>query len=122
MDQSSLVTPSELGSSHSDKNEQSDGSPTDVNREKHKSSLDSTYGQGNDEKFSRIEDRSARGQPTVDIAEVLRRWTHALQRIHKQSVQLVCFYLCGTSTTLPYLKISLSARPLSSLYFNTTVY
>ncbi|KAL3813863.1 hypothetical protein ACJIZ3_015131 [Penstemon smallii] len=34
------------------------------------------------------EERNMRGQPTVDIAEVLRRWTHALQRIHKQSLQL----------------------------------
>ncbi|KAL4577136.1 hypothetical protein LXL04_013239 [Taraxacum kok-saghyz] len=34
------------------------------------------------------DDRSGRGQPTVDIAEVLRRWTHALQRIHKQSLHL----------------------------------
>nr|KAJ0217056.1 hypothetical protein LSAT_V11C300136710 [Lactuca sativa] len=34
------------------------------------------------------DDRSGRGQPTVDIAEVLRRWTQALQRIHKQSLHL----------------------------------
>ncbi|KAL8247163.1 hypothetical protein R6Q59_008379 [Mikania micrantha] len=33
-------------------------------------------------------DGSGRSQPTVDIAEVLRRWTHALQRIHKQSLHL----------------------------------
>lgn len=39
-------------------------------------------------------DRSGRGQqPTVDIAEVLRRWTHALQRIHKQSLHLVYYIL-----------------------------
>lgn len=90
MDQSSLVAPSELGSSHSE-NEQIDGSQASVNGEKQKSSLDSTYSHGSDEKFLRVEDRSGRGQPTVDIAEVLRRWTHALQRIHKQSLQLVCF-------------------------------
>ncbi|EPS65819.1 hypothetical protein M569_08959 [Genlisea aurea] len=36
----------------------------------------------------RVDQRINRGQPTVDIAEVLRRWTHALQRIHKQSLQL----------------------------------
>ncbi|KAK4477336.1 hypothetical protein RD792_016553 [Penstemon davidsonii] len=41
-----------------------------------------------EEKNSRIDERNTRGQPTVDIAEVLRRWTHALQRIHKQSLQL----------------------------------
>ena len=49
-----------------------------------------------DEKSSRMDDRSVRGQPTVDIAEVLRRWTHALQRIHKQSLHLVFYALfCG---------------------------
>ncbi|CAA0820141.1 Unknown protein [Striga hermonthica] len=43
---------------------------------------------GNEEKNSRLDEKSTRGQPTVDIAEILRRWTHALQRIHKQSLQL----------------------------------
>lgn len=93
MDQNSLVAPSELGSSHSDKNEQIEGSQASVNGEKQKCSLDSTHSHGNDEMFLRVEDRSGRGQPTVDIAEVLRRWTHALQRIHKQSLQMVWFYL-----------------------------
>ncbi|KAL6565884.1 hypothetical protein OROHE_004939 [Orobanche hederae] len=35
-----------------------------------------------------VDDQSGKGQPTVDIAEVLRRWTHALQRIHRQSLYL----------------------------------
>ncbi|KAL6587631.1 hypothetical protein OROMI_000609 [Orobanche minor] len=35
-----------------------------------------------------VDDQSGRGRPTVDIAEVLRRWTHALQRIHRQSLYL----------------------------------
>ncbi|PRQ22292.1 hypothetical protein RchiOBHm_Chr6g0248701 [Rosa chinensis] len=26
--------------------------------------------------------------PTVDVAEIIRRWTHALQRIHKQSLHM----------------------------------
>jgi len=47
--------------------------------------------QGNSETLSRTEDRSGRVHPTVDVAEILRRWTHALQRIHKQSLHLVCF-------------------------------
>ncbi|KAJ6843087.1 AUGMIN subunit 6 [Iris pallida] len=34
------------------------------------------------------EDRNGRGHPTIDVAEILRRWTHALQRIHKQSLHL----------------------------------
>ncbi|KAK4488491.1 hypothetical protein RD792_004255 [Penstemon davidsonii] len=42
----------------------------------------------NGETVASQEERNMRGQPTVDIAEVLRRWTHALQRIHKQSLQL----------------------------------
>ncbi|XP_042437888.1 AUGMIN subunit 6-like isoform X1 [Zingiber officinale] len=37
----------------------------------------------------RMDDRGGRVHPTVDVAEVLRRWTHALQRIHKQSLNLV---------------------------------
>ncbi|KAK4774997.1 hypothetical protein SAY86_009932 [Trapa natans] len=55
---------------HSEEKEQSDG----------------TNPQGNDEAPFRIDDRSGRVQPTVDVAEVIRRWTHALQRIHKQSL------------------------------------
>lgn len=35
-----------------------------------------------------LSDRSGRVHPTVDIAEILRRWTHALQRIHKHSLLL----------------------------------
>ncbi|KAK6913021.1 HAUS augmin-like complex subunit 6, N-terminal, partial [Dillenia turbinata] len=37
---------------------------------------------------SQLDDRSGRVHPTVDIAEILRRWTHALQRIHKQSLHM----------------------------------
>lgn len=71
MDQSSTVTPTNLSSENL------------VNEE---SGFDSN---GNEENISRVDERNMRGQPTVDIAEVLRRWTHALQRIHKQSLQLV---------------------------------
>ncbi|KAL3526144.1 hypothetical protein ACH5RR_014516 [Cinchona calisaya] len=80
IDQSSLVTASEK--------EQSEVSQPDLDRETHINGLDSSHIQGNEEKSSRVEERNARGHPTVDIAEVLRRWTHALQRIHKQSLQL----------------------------------
>ncbi|KAK9061684.1 hypothetical protein SSX86_018867 [Deinandra increscens subsp. villosa] len=59
--------------------EQTDRSQMNINRENVKENLNSS-----DEKT----DRNGRGQPTVDIAEVLRRWTHALQRIHKQSLHL----------------------------------
>ncbi|KAL7232719.1 hypothetical protein ACSBR2_010679 [Camellia fascicularis] len=69
-----------------DNKEQTDGSYANVNREKPINGFDSSV--QNDEKFSRVDDRSGRVHPTVDIAEILRRWTHALQRIHKQSLQL----------------------------------
>lgn len=41
------------------------------------------------ETMTRVDDRTGRLQQTVDVAEVIRRWTHALQRIHKQSLHLV---------------------------------
>ncbi|CAN6244148.1 unnamed protein product, partial [Urochloa humidicola] len=44
--------------------------------------------QAKDEALSRADDRNGRAQQTVDVAEILRRWTHALQRIHKQSLHL----------------------------------
>ncbi|KAE8680888.1 tether containing UBX domain for GLUT4-like isoform X1 [Hibiscus syriacus] len=44
--------------------------------------------QVNEETFSRVDDRNGRVHQTVDVAEIIRRWTHALQRIHKQSLQL----------------------------------
>ncbi|KAI3463077.1 hypothetical protein Pfo_019740 [Paulownia fortunei] len=86
MDQSSLVLSTNLTPQHLD-NEESEGSQADVNKET-KSILDCSLTRGNEEKLSRVDERNTRGQPTVDIAEVLRRWTHALQRIHKQSLQL----------------------------------
>ncbi|KAK4360799.1 hypothetical protein RND71_019751 [Anisodus tanguticus] len=88
MDQSSVAPPRDLVSSHPDNKDQSERSPADVNREMHVNNLDSSHTQANDERFSRVDERTARGHPTIDIAEVLRRWTHALQRIHKQSLQL----------------------------------
>lgn len=40
------------------------------------------------ETLTTVDDRNGRVHQTVDIAEVIRRWTHALQRIHKQSLHL----------------------------------
>ncbi|KAG2384293.1 AUGMIN subunit 6 [Vigna angularis] len=40
------------------------------------------------ETLTRVDDRTGRVHQTVDVAEVIRRWTHALQRIHKQSLHL----------------------------------
>nr|XP_010912861.1 AUGMIN subunit 6 isoform X1 [Elaeis guineensis] len=59
-------------------------SPPIDNREQ----TDSPQFQGKNENLSRADDRSGRVHPTVDVAEILRRWTHALQRIHKQSLHL----------------------------------
>ncbi|KAF8378151.1 hypothetical protein HHK36_029488 [Tetracentron sinense] len=82
------VQPGDLASVHSDVREPMDGSFDNVNRSKQKKNLDSTHVQVNDEALSRVDDRSGRVHSTVDIAEILRRWTHALQRIHKQSLHL----------------------------------
>ncbi|KAL1536530.1 AUGMIN subunit 6 [Salvia divinorum] len=73
MDQSSLVSSSSMTSQQ----EETESSQTDV-----------LVDNKNQEKISRLDDRNTRGQPTADIAEVLRCWTHALLRIHKQSLQL----------------------------------
>ncbi|XP_024980258.1 AUGMIN subunit 6 isoform X1 [Cynara cardunculus var. scolymus] len=82
MDESNQVSSADL------EKEQADRSQVKVNRENVNENLSSSQPQASDEKTSRVDDRSGRGQPTVDIAEVLRRWTHALQRIHKQSLHL----------------------------------
>ncbi|KAF8365109.1 hypothetical protein HHK36_032852 [Tetracentron sinense] len=97
MDQSSQVSysdilsvqPGDLALAHADDREPMNGSFANVNMEKLNSSLDSTHLQVNDETISWVDDRSGRIHPTVDIAEILRRWTHALQRIHKQLLHLV---------------------------------
>ncbi|KAJ0053603.1 hypothetical protein Pint_02906 [Pistacia integerrima] len=68
MDQSSQVQSGDL-----DEKEHGDGS---------------SHSQISDESLSRVDDRGGRVHPTVDVAEIIRRWTHALQRIHKQSLQL----------------------------------
>ncbi|KAF9604418.1 hypothetical protein IFM89_006427 [Coptis chinensis] len=95
MDQSSQIPytdvlsiqPGNMASTQADDREPTDSSFINANREKHHSS-DTTHLQVSDDILSRVDDRSGRVHPTVDIAEVLRRWTHALQRIHKQSLQL----------------------------------
>ncbi|KNA07721.1 hypothetical protein SOVF_169220 isoform B [Spinacia oleracea] len=89
VDQSSQVLLGKLGdqaSAHPDEIEQIDGSSTNLNRDMPGTNVDSSHSQTIEE--SRVDDRISRGQPTVDVAEILRRWTHALQRIHKQSLHL----------------------------------
>ncbi|XP_051141230.1 AUGMIN subunit 6 [Andrographis paniculata] len=84
MDQSSLVSSTNLNPQLLD-NEDAEVSQADGNKED-KSKLDPSY--GIEDKTSRVDERSMKGQPSVDVAEVLRRWTHALQRIHKQALLL----------------------------------
>lgn len=99
MDQSSQVPYADVLSvqsgdftpTHVDDKEQSDGSYVNVNREKMKNNLDSSHSQVNDETLHRADERSGRVHPTVDVAEIIRRWTHALQRIHKQSLHMVSY-------------------------------
>lgn len=43
----------------------------------------------NEESRSRSDERVAKGSSSLDVAEILRRWTHSLQRLHKQSIRLV---------------------------------
>ncbi|KAI8541370.1 hypothetical protein RHMOL_Rhmol08G0054900 [Rhododendron molle] len=91
MDQSSQVPYTDALSGHPgnmlDDEVNTDGSCSNTNRENSNNGFDSSHVQ-NEETFSRVDDRSGRVHPTVDIAEILRRWTHALQRIHKQSLHL----------------------------------
>lgn len=35
------------------------------------------------------DDKSTKTPPPVDVGEILRRWTHALQAVHKQTLRLV---------------------------------
>ncbi|KAL1824672.1 hypothetical protein ACET3Z_011450 [Daucus carota] len=86
MDQSTQLPSTDVTSAQPNKSDQTDGQQEDVNRGMQEDISDSSLLQGNE--VSRVDDRNGRGHTTVDIAEVLRRWTHALQRIHKQSLLL----------------------------------
>lgn len=63
--------------------------------------------QGKEEALSRSDDRNGRTQQTVDVAEILRRWTHALQRIHKQSLHLVRYYFICFILNWQYIRVTL---------------
>ena len=79
MDQSSQASysdalsgqPGDFPAGHMDNKEENDGSHF------------------SNETLTRVDDRTGRVHQAVDVAEVIRRWTHALQRIHKQSLLLV---------------------------------
>ncbi|GAU38237.1 hypothetical protein TSUD_145920 [Trifolium subterraneum] len=76
MDQSSQAPYSESG--------ESGGSPS-VQMD-NKEEIDGSH--FSSETLTTVDDRNGRVHQTVDIAEVIRRWTHALQRIHRQSLHL----------------------------------
>ncbi|CAL9086258.1 unnamed protein product [Musa acuminata var. zebrina] len=59
-------------------------SPVDVQEQ-----MNLPHPQVKSETLSKMVDRGGIVHPTVDVAEILRRWAHALQRIHKQSLHLV---------------------------------
>ncbi|KAK1326497.1 hypothetical protein QJS10_CPA01g02234 [Acorus calamus] len=90
IDQTSHISyqPGDLTPVPADDQDKFDGLSNTVSSDVSRNSLDSTTSQGNDESHNRVTDRNGRSHSTVDVAEILRRWTHALQRIHKQSLHL----------------------------------
>eukprot|EP00250_Pteridium_aquilinum_P016946 c23380_g1_i1 orf=535-2829(-) len=42
----------------------------------------------NEDNRAKSDDRVAKGSSQLDVAEILRRWTHSLQRLHKQALRL----------------------------------
>ncbi|CAN6448985.1 unnamed protein product [Victoria cruziana] len=93
MDQSSQLASDTLSIQsgdlkHADRQECQEESLLNVNKDKKKSSSEQIRSQISDEATSRVDDRGGKVQPVVDVAEILRCWTHALQRIHKQALVL----------------------------------
>ena len=88
MDQSSQVPYGDVLSVQS-----GDFTPTHADGKEQNDEADSSHSQVNDEALHRADERSGRVHPTVDVAEIIRRWTHALQRIHKQSLHMVCSFV-----------------------------
>lgn len=62
-------------------------------REENRSQSLQTDGTANDgmcnDICSKPDERNGRDASPLDVSEVLRRWTNALQRIHKQALRLV---------------------------------
>lgn len=97
MDQSSQLKPDLFSDQASDVSVTSNNHDICLNKEGDHEIINATPVQAKDEGLAKMDERNGRVHPTVDIAEILRRWTHALQRIHKQANHLVnyvsCFYL-----------------------------
>lgn len=60
-------------------------------RHEENSSHDGTENDGifNNDTNSKSDERNGKDASPLDVSEVLRRWTNALQRIHKQALRLV---------------------------------
>ncbi|OIW06436.1 hypothetical protein TanjilG_05207 [Lupinus angustifolius] len=85
MDQSSQL--GNLPAAHMDNKEENDGTHF------------------SNETLTRLDDKTGRVHQTVDVAEVIRRWTHALQHIHKQALHLVCSLRSPTLCFLSFIVI-----------------
>lgn len=63
---------------------------TSYSRRREESRADvTTDDETSDDSCSIPDERNGRDASTLDVSEVLRRWTNALQRIHKQALCLV---------------------------------
>ena len=92
------VQPGDLASGHLGDKEWTVGPYVNVTKNKRKNSLDSSQSQVNDDTL-RVDDRSGRVRPTVDITEIIWRWTHALQRIHQRDyIPPSCVFLMTLMT------------------------
>ncbi|KAJ7970709.1 AUGMIN subunit 6-like [Quillaja saponaria] len=91
MDQSSWAShsdvfsaqPDDLATEPIDDKEENDGSYVQT-KDKRKNNISRV----NEESLSLVDDRSGKAHQTFDVAEIIRQWTHALQRIHRQSLRL----------------------------------
>lgn len=53
------------------------------------------------------DERFSKGSPALDVAEILRRWTHALQKVHKQALRLVGYYVVASASALKFIRFFL---------------
>ena len=53
----------------------------------------STIPEGHEANHMKSDEKSVKGSSPIDVAEILRRWTHSLQRIQKQCTILVFIHM-----------------------------
>jgi hypothetical protein len=91
MDRSSGALPNSFSSTTS---EESSGWSGYVSRGFHEEpDTVSTVPEGNEDTHIRSDEKAVKGSLPLDVAEIVRRWTHSLQRIHKQSIILVFLHM-----------------------------